>query len=248
MLHERAQITARKALAAAPKGTDVAQWVFENWEDLIKLDSVARDQVDPSRRIDMLDAPISVGGLRFWRLSPAAMEVAFGSVVDWFESDPQTCFYGILYCMAHSRDRAGLARLSSPVRARRVLRMWTATLNSSPEALQVVMETLLPKPVSPDESTATTADAGDCLGRMTAILCREYGKDPDYWLYECSMDRIDALLSEYAFCSEEELRTRAALAGVKTMNFDGPEAAVATRFLRAARAFYKKHQVPESEQ
>lgn len=249
MLNERVQITVSKCLAKLPPEANRVEFIFNHWEDIARLDEVARDQVNPTARVDMLDAPLTVGGTRFYRLSPAAQETAFGELLDWFENDAPLCFAAVLYCMAHSRDRLALARLSSPARARKAIRSWYGLQRASHEALRVVLETLMPKPQAVrDEEESSPGAAADYLGRMVAILCREYGETPDFWLYECSTDRVDALLAEYAMRAEEELRTKAALAGVKAMNIDGPEARAAMRFLKACRTFMNKHGVPENEQ
>jgi len=240
MLHERVQVVARKALAANPQ-EDVAQWFFDAWDAIARLNGVARDMDNPSVDLDMIDAPLTVGGTRFWRLSPVAQEKAFGELLEWFEAGEVLPLAAVLYCMAHSRDRLALARLSSPTKARRLVRSWFMQQKASVEALNAVAEALLPRRREDAEEEQPAEPTEDYLGRMVAVLCREYGQTPDFWLYECSVDRVAALLAEYGRRAEEELRTRVALAGFKTVSMDGPEARASMRFLKESRAFLAKY-------
>lgn len=162
------------------------------FDHIRKLDDLARaiDAPGLADRASILDAPVIVGGVAFYRLSFAAGELI---------SDRFDVFSGRVYDMAvawasaHARDVEATRRmfgLSEADAEAEVLR-WARTVSAS---FRAVVETVnhLVAPIATEEPAKDSAD-GAGFGSIVALLVRECGHDATHWCFASTTDVVQAL-------------------------------------------------------
>jgi hypothetical protein len=191
-MHPAAARVVRQALAAGGKIDPV-----EHFDDLVKLDRLAREQECPSlaERLHLLDQPVYVGEMPLYRLSWAAwewVEQAWG----WFGDEPVAELV-VPFAMAQARSKAALAAVADERAARRAIQGWARTLDCSLEALITACKELLPKAASEPGKTSKKKDQneGTGYGPLLTRLVQECGQTFEYWMFEVSFETVNAVVN-----------------------------------------------------
>lgn len=161
---------------------------------LVHLNDLAGrlDHPDVSDAITSLLAPVEVGGLMLHPLCLGAEEW-LQAHAEWFPTY-RLELLATAWCMAHP-GRA-YERLTSRVTTALILGAWQLTLlGVSWAALEMAVIDILKRGRrATDDGSASGDDEGPGLGAVLGMLCREYGKSPEYWLFDVPALEVKQLI------------------------------------------------------
>lgn len=154
--------------------------------DRINQLAAALDHPPISVTITELLEPVRIGRLTLHPLSLAA-EQWIEDHAQWFMTSRDELLI-VAWCMCHpGRDFYKI----QPAAARVFLRAWAATIRAPVEALECAVNDILERNKRKSKAATGKPDKG-ALAMMIGALCQEYGRDPEYWLFD-----VPAALTRY---------------------------------------------------
>lgn len=205
--------------------------------DLHRAACAAAGIASAEQRMAELDLPVNIGGVRLWRLSPAAAAWLGSDAPRLFASDPDGMTAATIWSLANSRNPAAFAELiSSPSPALDVMR-WYKALPVSADALLMACDILLSRAQedgpTKDGRLRRSFDGAPLLGSSIALLMAEYGQTEAHWLWECSAERFTA-------CLRDAIERRARKDGCRAPDPDSPVIRATAEFARLARVIHAR--------
>ena len=198
-MHPLAQVTVRRIADQHPR----FDW-YAAFDRIQTLDTLARqiEAPPPAEAAALLDAPVMLGGVAFYRFSAAALELSSTVFSDW---DGRLFDLGIAWASAHARDPAAVRALmaADDRRARRTVLDWARGLSCSYDAVVAVLRSFSPK-----SDAETAKDDGADFGSVISALMQAYGQTAEYWTF-CPIDEIKQRLADLATKAERERKAMA---------------------------------------
>jgi hypothetical protein len=193
-----------------------------DFDDILELDALAVEAVHEAADVDAM--PVYIRGVRLEPLTIGKLDW-LQSAEEWAAGNESLRVAAACLCL--TTDTADLMRDvydSETLRkaARRHYRRspWTAA------DLRKALAIRFPdKPGREDRK-----QEGATIGGALAILCAEYGNTPDYWLYKCDLEIVEALLHQW---SQDQERKAAAYHGKGTPPAASPLYVQARKFRQA---------------
>ena len=165
----------------------------------------------------ILDAPVVCGGVRFRALTIAAHLWLRDVATPALEDDDYLCGLAIPFAMA---NRDALDELNEASDIRRAVKRWgrKACCRITDAQLAGVFRHFgieLEESSIPDDAE-DRQDISEQYGNVLALLIREYGGDPNYWIFDANPQTVDVCLRDVmlkAHYEAEDHRTSAAKGG-----------------------------------
>jgi len=175
----------------------------------------------------LLNPAIRVGGVVLKRVSIGAQEFLAHCVSPWFDDNPYILNLSLAFCMAH-RGEPGMIwgyADAGPKAWEKAVRRWSRALavdyDTLLTALVAFQETaednlaaLVPDPITRPTSAPSPESSVSKWGPLVEMLCHEYGKTPEAWVWETAMEDVE-LLIERAIARKDEERRIAAQSAAK---------------------------------
>lgn len=158
-------------------------------------DVACRERSRPAAQddVDLLDAPMVVGGTVLRRPSAAAMQWLADYASKWWTGRRRAWTFALAYACAH-REQKAFDGLFSRVRASVVCWRFAISIRASEEAIRRAALALLPPAddsirwfMPPDAEEAYDDPRADLRGWALA-LSKHYGGTPQKWLWETADD------------------------------------------------------------
>jgi len=169
----------------------------------------------------LIETPIAIGGVIFEPLTLSKIIWMHDIGSAWFDDEDQSMV--VPYALYVDAD--ALWQYTSAKELLRDVKLWVRKTKLTPEHIARLIEWAFPQKDGGDNKD------GDSYGPIIALLCREYGSTPDYWL-NASFGLVRAMLDDYTQRMNAE--REAASRGGKAV------APVATPKMIALRNFTKK--------
>ncbi|MDH3279540.1 MAG: hypothetical protein OEQ18_00215 [Gammaproteobacteria bacterium] len=215
----------------------------DDFDALAELDALAKECAAPQPSdltSAVLDYPVEIGGVKFRALTIAARIWARDIGIPATKGDPMISSLVIPFAMA---NRDALPELCEPRKVTRAIKRWgrrkCRRLNEA--QLVYVLRWFGMLDNGEGEERVATPDE---YGALLAILIREYGSEPKYWLYDAPLEIVKACLNDIMIkthCEYEAARKSAAKAG-KAIAPDpnSPQVISYTKFIRRLRVYEAK--------
>jgi len=237
----------RKALEGL-RAKGVVFDMIEDYDDLAELNGHARDceSPRPSRVTDaILDYPITCAGLKFFDLTIAARlwcrDIAFPAL----EEHPILHGMAVPFAMC---NRTKLGEITEPSQVKRAV--WTWTFMKCRKLTQDQLSNILSwfgliEPEGQDDPTPDTSESD--YGNVLAILTREYGGKPEYWIFDAPAEVVQVCINDVitkAFFEHQAMEKANQGAGrnAKAIAPDpnSPQVRAHTLFIRKVREIEKR--------
>ena len=181
--------------------------------DLIKrLDACATKVVDPAAEENesLLSAPVWVSGVPVYPLSVGLAMWLDEIILPWFDGDPHYQTLSMVYVLTLEDPFPVLESFGSARDAKKAIRKWWFRCPWRQEQIERVTELRYPK--------GDAVEAESNYGAVLALLCREYGNSPQYWMAQ-PIGMTSAMLSDFTARQESEAASnrKAAAKGGKAL-------------------------------
>lgn len=224
----------------------------EDLDDLIDLDRLAHAQSEPEPTValDLLDIPLEVHGIRFWRLSWYAIQWYDNRALPWWRDNDGMLLIALAWAMAHARDPEPFDNMGSEKQAALIIKLWARKLRGCVDQVALVVQTLQPttsslKTLTHKWASKSKAKRTDSIAApyadsiVLARLKQEFGGTDADWLF-CPYDRVMGAFDLLAKQDEDmrKAEAKAKDAAIVTASKWAVESFVA--FREAAKAFKEK--------
>jgi len=181
----------------APRLAKIVE-LAEFFDDLSELNDLAYGITQPSSEADWLDAPVYLHGIRLRPLSLGAYMWVEKKAFKWFDAERQSfwCNLALAYAMSYSRSPIHLKRIRDAASCKSALNAWLQACGCTYKELVEAIERILHTQQTGRDSEEKPSK-GNEYGPVIALLCNEYGRDPDYWIWSVSMDTVSGMIEEY---------------------------------------------------
>jgi len=236
------QMLLKQALSAAP-----VEITTDDFDELSALDELAKGCVAPKPSdltFAVLDHCLEVGGIKFQALTIAGRIWARDVGLPATAADPILQSLVIPFAMA---NRNLICDLHDHGKVRRAVRRWARW-----KCRKITEEGLLYMlrwfgMISDDTANQDEATP-DQYGALLALLVKEYGSTPKFWLYEAHIEVVKACLNDVAlknYYEYESIRREAAKGG-KAIAPDpnSPQVQSYTQFIQRLRVFQERQVIP----
>ena len=163
------------------------QLAVADWADIESLDRLAKKMSGVSeteRRL--LNSPFELGGLMFYPLTVAKSLWIKEKLELWnVPGELEDAYTFWLLTIPLGED--SLDKFEEKKKANRDMRRKSRKMNFTYEEITSICNRCLG--TTKNEETGET-ERETQFGGMIACLVREYGQSPDYWLYECPVDKV----------------------------------------------------------
>lgn len=192
---------------------------LDDFADVLEIDKLVRTitKVPKTLEQDLLGIPMLVAGCKFYPVTIGHLLFADAELDYLQEQDPQLYVYSLCYLLT-VRAVADLPEYEGfePQAFEKRVTKWQHKSPLREEHFAHILEKLYSFDVyapGPDEDVEVERKATD-YGPLIALLVREYGKDPQYWLTQ-PQDIIQQCLDDYEREQIRELNIEAAKFGGK---------------------------------
>jgi len=171
---------------------------FDDVDKLNKLCNAITNNDDPVN--DIVDMPVCIGGYELKQPSVGVLEWYNGYFLPLFDTNPLIADAGLAYALTLSDTPAQLWEMKDKRECKKRVKRFLRRLSCTHQELQDALIKLLgvSEESEKDEENKGTA------GRLIAMLCREYGHSPDYWLWEAPIGLINTFVADYVARIEAE--------------------------------------------
>ena len=183
--------------------------VVDDIEHINRLDAqawrIARP--DDQAELDIAGLPVVCGNAMM--RSPSLGKLRwFEDARAWFASDPIMVDIALGYICATDNTENALSEICTREAAEAALTKWWRRLSATPDQYYRALFAVVPQT---DSDAAGRAEYGPTI----ALLCREYGGTPSYWLWDASVSLCRTMLDDYTHRQEAEYKaaTRSKRAG-----------------------------------
>jgi len=172
----------------------------EDFDDIARLNELClaiTDNAEPEN--DIVDMPVVLGDYQLKQPTIGVLEWYNEYYLPLFESDPLMADGGLAFALSLSDTPRALWELNNKKDVKRAVKRFLRRLNCNHKDLQATLIKLLGADGSEDEEKGEGS-----AGRLVAMLCREYGHSPTYWLWEAPLGFINTFVYDYVARVEAE--------------------------------------------
>ena len=165
--------------------------VVEDFERIFKLNDLALKytSLDKEAEGNILGRPVPCGNIVLYPLTLGSAKWIEDCVMEWFPKSPVYANLAMAYALSRSNKPGELWELKNKREAKKaILRFWRKC-GCRMKQLEAALVGMFPDVDSADED-----DVNANYGPLIAMLCKEYGRDPDYWMWDASYDMVMALI------------------------------------------------------
>jgi hypothetical protein len=208
--------------------------VLRDWDALQRLNDLAYKITEPGDRSEVegwANVGVKVSNVTLHELSLGAYMWATERAAVWFQKRPFWQDIAIAYAMAYSRRPAHLRRITSRSECKAALKLWLRSCGATYNELMSAIKSICGDAEETEQSDEAKTE-NDSYGPVVALLCREYGATPEYWIWNANLTQVRGLLLEY------DAKIRAEAQAMRKAN--GSQASVAPNpadpYIKACRA------------
>ena len=121
---------------------------------------------------------------------------------EWFADDDETLITLLAFLLSYENSEDYINSLGDAQTAIDTINEWQKTVDCTVEELQAGVSDMIN--IGDDNGKADNKTSGD--GPLIAMLCREYGSSPEYWIHKESINVIRALCDDYTRKMNAEIR------------------------------------------
>lgn len=184
---------AKQELNVLLKETD-HKLCIEDCEDIAKLnDMCLAVTCDDECCISLLNMPVMCGCYQLMEPSIGALDWYNENIIKWFPDDILMLDCALAMIMAKGKFPRSLWDIPDKKSAKREIKRFRRSLGLTHIEVREAIKKVLPdqKEEASDEKSADT-------GKLVAMLCREYGNSPEYWLWEAPVSTIHIMVKDFS--------------------------------------------------
>lgn len=171
--------------------------------DIIELNELAEQVTSNAGAYsDIHSWPVKCGKLLLKPLTLGKMAWYNNCALKWFSDDIESSGTVLAFLLSLDNDERFVWSLTNPQDAILAINEWEKTVDATPAELAAAIDFVLQSSKKTDQNTES---AKDDHGPLIAMLCREYGNTPNYWLYQASINVIRALTDEHVRKINQEI-------------------------------------------
>jgi len=163
---------------------------------------------------DILNMPVSIGGYELRQPTLAAMDWYDDYFLPMFEDDAMMCDVGLAMLLHNPDDIDMFWAMNTKKRVKKAVKKFGKQLKCTHVELRAVLVKLLNLEDENDNEDVKDEDKNDDedneggeTGALIAMLCREYGNSPKYWLWEAPIGMLKTYYDAYIFRVEQEVQS-----------------------------------------
>lgn len=174
---------------------------IDDFDDINKLDELCRAITESDVcNADILDMPVCVGGVELRQPSIGVLEWYNDYFLPMFSDNGLIADGGLAYALSLSDTPEELWLLKNKRDCRKHVKRFLRRLKCTHQELQDAITSVL------GLNCEEGGDDGESSsGRLIAMLCREYGHSPKYWLWEAPLGLINTFTHDYVARVEAEI-------------------------------------------
>lgn len=225
-----------KAIRRAQKQGGIIDPIGD-WDAIAALDALARatDEIAGESKLLFLNLPVTVGNAELRRLSWGAMDWMTECAGPWFADDNGMYDRALAWAHANAGNPGAFRRHTERREAVATIKRWSRGLSAPWVSIMAAVDQLLSGLVQ-ESSSGSKKESVSSDASLFESLLHEYGKPPEYWLWEISAEAfamiIKARVLRISRMAEESDR-----AAGNAPDPEGRYAKSAIKFQRAARIF-----------
>jgi len=174
---------------------------LDDFDDIVKMDALCNAITSKDApHNDIVDMPVVLGRYELKQPTIGVLEWYNDYYLPLFENNALMADAGLAYALSLSDTPEELWLLKNKRDARKHVKRFLRRLNCTHDELQDVLRSLL----SADENAESDEESEGNAGALIAMLCREYGHSPQYWLWEAPVGIVNAFVADYAGRIEAE--------------------------------------------
>lgn len=192
--------------------------VVEDCDDVLQLDELTSLVSKPVAENDFLmQRPVVCRNVVLYPPTIACLYWLSDYVCEWFDEGNPMRDMSVAFALAHSEDVGRLVQLSSKESSEKAVKSWWRRCNARVHELARAVDLLLPDTGDSDDNDST-------YGSLVAMLTREYGESPEYWMCKASIGMIRTMVTDYTsrMIAESEAAKKAASGPGKRVSYTHP--------------------------
>jgi len=190
------------------------------------FDSIARLNILAGRVVSgsedavqtLVSGPVPCGNITLRKPSIGKLFWFQDNAVEWFKDEPDMYDLIFAYLLSKPNENETTDVLLDRKTTRKVVNKWARKLTATEDEFSKAMATVYPAGDGDgDDPDDPAREAPIC-----ALLSREYGENPSWWLWEAPLDMTQAMISDYTQRMEaEHMAQRRAATGGKGFHKGG---------------------------
>jgi len=173
---------------------------IDDFDDLEKLNELCNAITSPKSEVNnIINMPVCIGGVAIRQPSIGAWEWYNDFLLPMAGDDGLFADAGLAFAMSVD-DPQELWRLADPKECRRTIKAFSKKIGCTHEDLQRIILDILDFKKT-DENDKQEGNAGE----LVAVLCREYGNTPQYWLWEAPLGIVSTCIAAYVARIEKDV-------------------------------------------
>lgn len=170
---------------------------IEDYEHICTLNGLVEKVVgvdEATRRI--VNLQVRCGNLMMGKPSVGKLFWFNEYALDWFKGDTALCDLIFAYLLATPNDDSIVRDLCDAEATRTKIFAWAKGITATQDDFETAIARVYPVESSGDGD-------GDC-GPLFALLSREYGQSPDYWMWIADKSTVETMIDDYVRRVESE--------------------------------------------
>lgn len=179
---------------------------LDDHSHIVRLDELARAVLDPCDDVvdSILNHPVLCGNVTLKKPSIGKLLWYDEYVVEWFSDRPDVAELVFAYLLASSNDEGSTDELVDLKTTEKIVFKWAKMLTATEAEFAEAMARVYPHAENEDGERGESSQEG----ALMALLAREYGHTPAWWLWEAPISLVNAMLADYVARNEAAERER----------------------------------------
>lgn len=156
----------------------------------------AEDQAEQ----DLLDMPVPCGNAVLSKPNMGKLYWFNECAVRWFHDEPAMREFIFLYLLATPNEKADVQALNDRETTALTVGKWAKGLTATEREVETALARVYPAQDQDEDGDGDPVQQGP----LFALLAKEYGRDPDWWMWEPSVGMVQAMLADYTARVEAE--------------------------------------------
>ena len=172
----------------------------DDFDHVTRLNVLSARVVDGSEDAvqSLVAAPVPCGNITLRKPSIGKLFWFQDYAVEWFKDEPDMYDLVFAYLLSMPNENATTDALVDRSTTHKIVSKWARKLTATEDEFVKAMATVYPAGDG-DESDDPAREAPIC-----ALLAREYGESPSFWLWEAPLDMSQAMIADYTQRMEAE--------------------------------------------
>ena len=188
-LHKKTQIEVQKLLDETGHTLSL-----EDIDDILTLDELSKRVTGESGEYaNIYRWPIRVGSMLLRPLTLSKITWYNQRAKEWFDDDPETQVTLLGFLLSVENDESYLWSLADKESAMNTINEWQRNADATVDELRVAIMSI----IDVDDHSGNVEAKSNGDGPLIGLLCRQYGKDPHYWMHEESITVIRCLIDDH---------------------------------------------------